>query len=229
MKIKVRKIKHLEERPQKSKTVNMDNVNNFVYCCRNLQYAPIKLQEYLDENFKRIFPKRKNPKGETLGAVYLAIAYEIQKRCYDESRSEMPVAVREKYEAAVNFNLQQSEAGIGSIFEYKHSTTNSGEPTMKSKTVVVRKKIVPEVKEKKQTEKRVSASAAFVACFSEMAKGKRMTDAQVAEAVNKQTGKEYNEKDAKGYRAGYNRGALSGQTSKPEVSVEAYEPKAAKK
>lgn len=205
----VRKIKRVSTVPKPE--LNIDwrmKQNDFSQRVRELESSAVRTRAYLAEVYAQMFPHESFPAGRPISLVVIKISYEMMMRYYKSTGKTPPEKVVINHKAAMAFNFEGFETQLRWILE---SQNNQGE-TMKTKT-----------KDKKEKEKKGTTGQRYIEIFDS---GKRLSDKQIAEAINREFGKDHDADKVAQYRGYYNSGKIAGQKSKPKEKIAAYIPKA---
>lgn len=227
MKIKIkRKQKILKKIPKLDKPEKPVTIKNFgeIPALKNLQNF---LREYnnskdfsskyllVSRNYSSLFDEKIPNKPFEL--IRLKVAYELLRRDFEFENIIPPERTRRNIQAALEFNIQKFDNGQKQLIKIK---LNQEDEEM----VKVKKKV------SSSSEKpiRKAVGHLYLDIFSKQAQNK-LSDAQIASQIGKETGVEPSLKNVASYRCMYNKGTIKGQKAVPKISVKAFNVNAEKK
>lgn len=231
MKIKIKKVEQTKN-PTPTGTDPLKEVSEYQSNLHKYEYSLPQLRTFVAQTYREVFPNQPYPEERPIKLVALATAYELQVRGYRRCGLEVPAKILRNHKAFINFNTTQLDENMQFLVKLNNQ---EGETMKTAKVVPVKKapKLSADAKAKenvtaKAKEKPVRPTVAntYISLFERVAKGEKLTDAQIAEQLRKAfpDKKKYTETDVRAVRSLYNNGKIAGQASKPSNPVEAYVP-----
>jgi hypothetical protein len=223
--MKIRVVK----RPKQSEEISSERPktfirsNQFLDSYRKYEYSTPQLRSFLYQEYKRVFPNKVYPEGQSLVLVRMAIGYELVVQDYKENGFAIPEAVKQNHEAALNFDISKFAEPIRGTLKYQIQNQGENETMKTKKAVLVKKapKLSPEakaeagVKEKKVKKEKVRGNLGlrYIEIFGS---GKKLSNERISEMINKEFGKNHTPERVAVYRSLYNSGRIAGQKEKPK-------------
>lgn len=188
----------------KNNTSYMVQVQKFLSECKEVENSSSRYGNFLNQKHTELF--KTSAKG-MLESIKNKIAYHLQYVAMKSAGVEITENFNKRYLAS------QKLEPVGEF-------TPKKEDVDMSKVKI--KKSVEKDKGKKIGKER--PGAVFVDLFSRNSKEK-LSDKSIASLIKQRTQKEYTEGQVRGYRAGYNRGVLTGQVNPPAAKSICYDKK----
>lgn len=200
----------------------------FIQSCRSFQYSTPKLRKYVAEIYNKTFPKNPYPDHQPIKLVINAVAYELMYRAYKATNKPIPKQIIQNHKASVNFKPEELQGAVRDIIDIQLKQQGDNE-NMKTKSVLPKKPTPtapsPEKqaqinhKAKVESKKKMTAGRRYLEIFES---AKKLSDAQIAEIINKEfPDKGHKVSDVAKYRGYFNRGKIAGQKSKPKNPITA--------
>jgi len=195
---------------------------DFLDMCHQLEDGKTKdFIRFIQQKFYEVFGQPV-PNGWTYEWLKIKIAYKLIFNGYEKVGKLVPERVRKQYE------LSQSKDTIEQLEETCPTIQNGGYSNMAKKTVKA-KKVLKTIKPPKTT-KTIKTKTATMRVHEGWLKimkenfTKKLSDKKLAEVMHKMlpNKKKYTEADIRDHRAGYNRGAIKGQTGVPKFKLKQY-------
>lgn len=186
----------------------------FIASCRSLQYVD-ELRGYVTEEFKKVFPEKAVPEDKPIKLITLAIAYELMVRGYKQANLVPSDKIKRNHKAAINYRPDDFDSTMQQIVTREINL--KGENTMKTKKVIIKKKVKAERVTK---EKKVTLAQRYSEIFES---GKKLTDKEIVALINKEFGKDQAVERVAVYRSLYNAGKLAGQKNKPKTPSQSFD------
>lgn len=148
--------------------------------------------------------------GRNVLVVYARIGYELQARCYNRSKINIPRNVMNNLEALREWNIEKLSRNFRVML--KIDIVKSGQQQERDM-----------VKKKEGKKVRSSVSQFYLEVFENQAK-MQLVDEEIADVIQAKTGDRPSLKNVASYRCMYNAGKLQGQKGVPSQKAKAVRP-----
>lgn len=211
MKIRIKK-KPLQQQEEKEQCIgcmpDTKRLSAFLDLYKKAESYPGK-HRVLNEYYNKLWDTRIPDKPFEL--IKTKIAYELYRQDYKEAGIKLPQSVAQNLKASRIFNID------GFTKNTRELLTLSVKRNEKQEALMPKKKASKE----KVSTKKVGVAHLYLEVFDAQA-SKQLTDTQIADFIEKQSGSRPSEKNVASYRCMYNKGEIKGQGAVPKERVKAF-------